>query len=79
MLNKVLQPAYTMLVSSLAVVAYRENLVAWKVLLILGRDVVARCKDNVGWDSLSSSVNSLNNCSLFTVARLDSLRLGSPL
>jgi hypothetical protein len=68
-----------MLVGSLAVVAYRDNLVAWKVLLILGRGVVARCKDNVGWDSPSSSVNSLNNCSPFTAARLDSLRLSSPL
>ena len=68
-----------MLVSSLAVVAYRDNLIAWKVLLILGRDVVASRKDNVRWDSLPSSVDSLNNCSLFTAARLDSFRPSSPL
>jgi hypothetical protein len=46
MLNKVLQLLNSKLVRCLAIIADGNSLVAWDVLLILGRQVVPAGKDN---------------------------------
>jgi hypothetical protein len=73
MLNKVLQPLNSKLVSRLTVVTKTDSLISQYILLVLGREVVPAGKDNKQQDSLASSVNSLDYYCLLAIARLDSL------
>jgi hypothetical protein len=60
---KVLQPVKTKLISSLAVLRDSNSpILGQVVVLILVRLVLARFKDNIGQNRLSSSINALNNC-----------------
>jgi hypothetical protein len=79
MLDKVLQPLNSKLISRPAVVADSDNLVARDVFLVLGREVVLASKDNKWRDSLASSVNSLNHRHPLAIARLNSLWSASSL
>jgi hypothetical protein len=65
---KVLQPVKTKLISSLAVLRDSNSLILGQVvILILVRLVLARFKDDVGQNRLSSSINALNDCYLLLV------------
>jgi hypothetical protein len=68
MLNKVLQLLNSYLVSCLAIIAYSDSLVAQDVFLVLGRQVVLTSEDNKQWDSLASSVDSLDYCRPLAIA-----------
>jgi hypothetical protein len=66
---KVLQLVKTKLISSLAVFGDADNLVLRQgFILVLVRQVLAGFKDDVGWNSLSCSINALNNRYLLLVA-----------
>jgi hypothetical protein len=66
---KVLQLVKTKLISSLAVLRDSNSLILGQVVvLVLVRLVLARFKDNVGQNRLSSSINALNDCYLLLVA-----------
>ena len=78
-LNKVPQLEFSIVVSSLAIVAYTKRLVRQKVLLILSRDVVLSYNNQVKQNSLTSSVNSLDNYSLLIITQLYRFRLTTPL
>jgi hypothetical protein len=69
MLIKVLQLVKTKLISSLAVLRDSNSLILGQVVvLILVRLVLARFKDNIGQNRLSSSINALDNYYLLLVA-----------
>ena len=61
-LIKVLQLVKTKLISSLAILGDSNSLILGQVVvLILVRLVLARFKDNIGQNRLSSSMNTLDN------------------
>ena len=72
-LDEVLQPLNSNLISSLAVVADCDSLVAGNILLILGREVVLALEDDEGWDSLPCRVDALDDCSPLSIALLHHL------
>jgi hypothetical protein len=66
---KVLQLVKTKLVSSLAVFRDADNLVLRQgFILVLVRQVLAGFEDDVGWNSLSSGINALDDSYLLLVA-----------
>jgi hypothetical protein len=71
---KVLQPVKTKLISGLAVLRDSNSpILGQVVVLVLVRLVLARFKDDVGRNRLSSGINALNDCYLLLVAWLDLL------
>jgi hypothetical protein len=68
-LSKVLQLVKPKLISSLAILRDSNSLILEQVvILILVRLVLARFKDNIGQNRLSSSINTLDNYYLLLVA-----------
>lgn len=70
-LVKVLQLLKTKLVSSPAVLRDGNNpILGQSIVLVLAAEVVARFKDNKGWNCPSARVNALGDCYLLSVAWL---------
>jgi hypothetical protein len=68
-LVKVLQLVKTKLISSPAVLRDSNSLILGQVVVLVPvRLVLARFKDNIGRNRLSSSINALDNCYLLLVA-----------
>jgi hypothetical protein len=73
---KVLQLVKTKLISGPAVLRDSNSLILGQVIVLIPVGLVlARFKDNIGQNRLSSSINALNNCYLLLVAWLDLLCL----
>jgi hypothetical protein len=72
-LNKVLQPLNSYLVSRLAVVTDCDSPVARYILLVLSRQMILTSEDEKWRDGSASSVNSLDHCYPLANAWLNSL------
>jgi hypothetical protein len=70
MLDEVLQPGKTKLISGLAVLANANPPILW-VVVILGLVMVLCFEDEEGWDRPPHGVDTSNQSDLLTIARLN--------